>query len=361
MAVRRDKNGKWRYRVQIRSGNGSVRRISGTPIINTKLEAQREERQHIQRLLHATPETEEKEVLSFRDFVEQKWWPIYPKAAGNRPSTVREKEFHLRIHLLPDLGEVKLDQLQGEAIDGFFAELQDKGLSAKSRKNIRATLRRVLASAVEWGYLGSIPSLPKVKVPEPSFDLFTKEESETLLEAARNDEERLLIMFALYTGARAVEQLALEWGDIDWRNNFIVFRRSVTRVIVGHTKSGRERKVPMTQTLRSALKNHQHLRSKLVFCNADGSAMNNSQLWDRLMMVCRRAGLRRIRWHDLRHTFASQLIMEGVPLRQVQAWLGHSTIQMTMRYSHLAPNTGAELISVLDKTWRGKNMATPNK
>ena len=75
------------------------------------------------------------------------------------------------------------------------------------------------------------------------------------------------------------------------------------------------------------------------------------QLHERLWSACRRAGLREIRWHDLRHSFASQLVMKGVPLRQVQDWLGHSTMAMTMRYSHLAPGAG-HAIRVLDETSR---------
>lgn len=65
-------------------------------------------------------------------------------------------------------------------------------------------------------------------------------------------------------------------------------------------------------------------------------------------MVCRRAGLRKIRWHDLRHSFASQLATARVPLRQIQVWLNQSTIHMSMRYAHLAPDAVAELISALE-------------
>ena len=77
-------------------------------------------------------------------------------------------------------------------------------------------------------------------------------------------------------------------------------------------------------------------------------------------MVCRRASLRRIRWDDLRHSFASQLDATGVPLRQIQAWLNHSTIHMSMRYAHLAPDAGAELISALETNneRRGNGVAT---
>jgi site-specific recombinase XerD len=104
----------------------------------------------------------------------------------------------------------------------------------------------------------------------------------------------------------------------------------------------------MTERLGEALRRMKHLRGKLVFWRADGKPFTLWQLHERLWSVCRRAGLREIRWHDLRLTFASQLASAGVPLRQVQDWLGHSTIRMTMRYSHLALGQGAELIRALE-------------
>jgi site-specific recombinase XerD len=104
----------------------------------------------------------------------------------------------------------------------------------------------------------------------------------------------------------------------------------------------------MTVRLGEALRRMKHLLAKLVFCRVDGKPFSLWQLHERLWGACRRAGLREIRWHDLRHSFASQLVSAGVRLRQVQDWLGHSTITMTMRYSHLAPGQGAELIRALE-------------
>jgi site-specific recombinase XerD len=83
-----------------------------------------------------------------------------------------------------------------------------------------------------------------------------------------------------------------------------------------------------------------------------------AELHERLWGACRRAGLRKIRWHDCRHSFASQLVMGGTPLRQVQEWLGHSTIQMTMRYSHLSPGGGREFMAALDSHSNGNLTAT---
>jgi hypothetical protein len=88
--------------------------------------------------------------------------------------------------------------------------------------------------------------------------------------------------------------------------------------IVGPTKSGRERKVPITESLLAALKSIRHARGPRVFCKPDGSMVKIGHLHEKLWGACRRAGLRRIRWHDLRHSFASQLVIAGAPLRQVQ-------------------------------------------
>jgi len=356
MAVRRDRDGRWRYRIVVKLPDGQKERISNTPTLNTKVECERAERDHVLRTLHPTSVPEvKKEVPTFSKFVSEQWLPTYPASVGNRPTSIREKKIHVRRHLLPALGRLRLDEIRGHVVDRFFADLRrprpigrDDFLSDKSIKNIRATLRRILASAFEWELIDRIPNLPKVKVTDKGWDFLSREEVAKLVAVTRDPEERALLTFALDTGARAGEQLALEWGDIDWHNKLVVFRRSSTRGEVGPTKSGRERKVPMTERLVEALRRIKHLRSKLVFCRVDGKPLTLWQLHERLWGACRWAGLREIRWHDLRHTFASQLVTAGVPLRQVQDWLGHSTITMTMRYSHLAPGQGAELIRALE-------------
>jgi integrase len=122
-----------------------------------------------------------------------------------------------------------------------------------------------------------------------------------------------------HTGARAGEQLALEWGDLDFANGFVSFRRSRTDGIVrDSTKSGKPRKVPLTASLIAALKAIRHLKGPIVFCREDGKPYSLWQLHERLWGACRRAELRKIRWHDTRHSFASQLVILGTPLRQVQ-------------------------------------------
>jgi integrase len=346
MAARKDRKKGWVVDFVFQHADGKSSRVRRRSPVQTRRGAEDYERQLRQELLNPTPVR--KEVPTFARFVAERWLPVYPGAAGNRPSTVHEKESHVRLYLNPALGSLRLDAVRGEQVDRLFAGLRRRGLSPKTCRNVRATLRRILASAVEWDLIESIPPLPKIKVPDSSFDFLTREEGELLVGSCQHAEVRTLLLFALHTGARAGEQLAVEWGDVDFASRQVVFRRSSTRGVVGPTKSGRERRVPLTARLHAALRSHRHLRGPRVFCNADGSPLSIWQLHERLWAACRRAGLRKIRWHDQRHSFASQLVIAGVPLRQVQEWLGHSTIAMTMRYSHLAPGSGQEMIGALE-------------
>jgi len=161
MAVRRDRDVRWRYRIVVKLPDGQTKRISGTPTLNTKVECERAERDHAFRTLHPPPAAEtKKEVPTFAKFVTEQWLPTYPASAGNRPTSIREKKIHVERHLVPALGRLRLDEIRGQVVDRFFANLRKPRpigkdgtrahtLSDKSIKNIRATLRRILASAFE--------------------------------------------------------------------------------------------------------------------------------------------------------------------------------------------------------------------
>ena len=337
----------WMVDVVFEHADGRAERVRKVSPVQTMRGAQEYERQLRRSLL--SPAVATKEVPTFEEFVSDRWWPTYPAAAGNRHTTVREKESHLRVHLKPFFGRYRLDEIKKEQLERFLAMMtREKKVSGKRAKNVLSTLRRVLVSAWEWEVLPNLPRFPKVKVAESHFDFFTREESDRVLAVSRTAEERAILLFAFHSGARAGEQLAFEWQDLDLHNRLLVFRRSSTLGIVGPTKSGKERKVPLTASLEAALRSIRHARGPWVFCNPDGKPLTLWQLHERLWGACRRAGLRRIRWHDCRHSFASQLVMGGTPLRQVQEWLGHSTITTTMRYSHLAPGGGREHLVALD-------------
>ena len=357
MAARKTSYG-WIVDFWLNYPDGRRERIRRKSPVQTKRGAERFDRELREELLNPTVPEVPKEVPTFERFVTDQWLPVYPHSAGNRPSTIKEKESHIRLYLMPAFGPHRLDEIKSQKIEQLFSELRKRGLAEKTIKNARATLRRILASAVDWEVIDKLPRLPIVKVPEAPFDFLQPEESDRVIAAARNPNERALLLFALRTGARAGEQIAFEWGDIDWANGHVLLRRSRAQGVLGPRKNKKHVCVPMTDQLQAALKAIKQLRGALVFCRPDGSPLKYDYLHERLWGACRRAGLRKIRWHDLRHSFASQLVMNGVSMRQVQEWLGHSTITMTMRYSHLAPGAGKELIGLLDGAGVGQHLGS---
>jgi integrase len=133
----------------------------------------------------------------------------------------------------------------------------------------------------------------------------------------------------------------------------IVVRRSAYKNkagtwVVGPTKNGRAREIALGDRVLAALKAHRHLRGPLVFCTADGQMFRRNQTYAPLNRAIKRAGLGAFGWHTTRHTFASHLVMRGVPLKAVQELMGHATILMTMRYAHLAPDVARDAVKLLD-------------
>jgi integrase len=123
----------------------------------------------------------------------------------------------------------------------------------------------------------------------------------------------------------------------------------VARGQFGTPKSGKSREIPLSLEALRELKSHRHLRGELVFCAPDGKLRGKEECKHPLWRACKKAGLRRIGWHALRHTFASHLVMRGAPIKAVQELMGHSTIEMTMRYSHLSPDVRRDAVALLDR------------
>jgi integrase len=394
MGAYRDQHGRWRYRKRIPLLDGSFARVKGTPALNTKAAAETAERTHIERALRGASGSEEpKEVLTLKQFIEDVWWPKYKIGGGkrgiNQETSLREKEGHIRLHLVPRLGHLRLGQVNNERVTEFLGKLRlegfstrgrpahsstpeairkrrqralgngeeererrqqprRQGLSEKSIRNVRATLRTVLAFAVRWGYLSHLPDLPEVVVPEGSFDWYQPHEAARLVEAARDVWERALLLFPLHTGVRLGEQRAMRWTDVDFELARVYVRRSAPSGFntIKAPKSNRQRWVDLTPELAAALRTIRH-RAELVFCADDGSMLRPGQFQEVLWAAQKRAGLRRIKWHDLRHSYASILASGGMPLFLIRGLLGHSSVKMTERYAHLAASQTAAYMPLL--------------
>jgi integrase len=184
-----------------------------------------------------------------------------------------------------------------------------------------------------------------------------------------------LFLLAIHTGLRAGEQLALEWGDVDANGKFLSVERSYDRVHrkVVPTKTKKHRRVDLSDELLEALQALRRHRleawlgrergplltagmwdeaanlPKLIFCNEDGGYMDRVNLAERHFLRClQAAGLKRRRYHDLRHTFASLLLTDGAPIQYVSEQMGHSSIELTVkRYGHLRPGANRRFINNL--------------
>lgn len=161
-----------------------------------------------------------------------------------------------------------------------------------------------------------------------------------------------MITFALKSGLRLGELLELQWTDLDLVSGHVNVRRSIWRGVVDTPKGGRSRTVDLPATVVQMLKSYRHLKGAYVFCDATGKPLTEGDCKWPLRRALRRAGISReqglIGWHDLRHTYASHLVMRGTPLKVVQELLGHATIEMTMKYAHLSPDAKQEEVQCLD-------------
>lgn len=377
MPVRRTPDGRWRYRAVVDLPQGDQIRISGSAPRheNTKDAARQAEKEHILRLLTeaSTPKKEPvREAPTCNEFAKSY---LEISAVKNKPSSVRSKEWALRVHLLPRIGHLRLDQVTYAVIEDLKVELaktknantevegvekpksEIRYLSQKTINNCLTVLRRMLSIARKRGLIAMVPEVEWLRPPKPDFDFLTFEESQRLLDAAEG-EWRTMILVALRTGLRFGELLALRWQDVDLVAGRILVRQNCVLGVIGTPKSGHAREIPLGDEVLKALKSHRHLRGHLVFCTMEGEVFTVGEPRYWLERYCRKAGLREMGWHALRHTFASHLAMRGAPLKAIQDLLGHATIQMTMRYAHLAPEVARDAVRLLDANEvRGKTVA----
>jgi integrase len=264
----------------------------------------------------------------------RRWYDQYVKA-NNKPSEQYAKEKILRSSLVPFFGEMRLDQIKTERIEEFKAQQSATGVTKKTINNRLAILRKCLNDANEW--LGiPVPKIKLLKADPPKTDYLTPGEQELLLEHA-DGHIRTMILLALRTGLRQGEIRGLQWTSIDWQNRIMTVRHTwydYKHVLVS-PKGNRERHIPFDAEMYELLYPDRK-QSGFVFLSPYGEPYTCHRLIDELAKVCRKAHIRKIGWHALRHTFATSLTSRSVPLPIVQTLLGHSTITTTMRYAHIA-------------------------
>ncbi len=282
--------------------------------------------------------------ILFKDFADE--YLEYSRANKAKSSYERDSTT-INKHLVPLWGDYDLSRITTKMIEEYKVRRLDHVVASTVTREI-FTLKNMTRKAVEWGYLKESPaaSIKKLKSGTAHFRYLNKDEIKALLAACSESDNPQLYPFvvvALNTGMRVSEITALEWKDID-------FKRGILRVDNKkdhHTKNYQVRTIPMNRSLVEVLRKiPRRLDSPYVFARKDGEKFQKMRTGFR--NAVKRSGIPHVRFHDLRHTFASHLVMGGVDIRTVQELLGHRDIRMTMRYSHMAPDHMRKAVSVLD-------------
>lgn len=302
--------------------------------------------------------------MTFREFIEV-WRTDHVATQELKPATIRGYDSVIERHLLPAFGDQRMDRITAEHIRRFFKEKQE----APSKKINRPLSKKTLVNTLRllnsiFNFAMTIELLVKnpckgIKLPRASkreMDFLRPEEVRAFLATFTDEEMRCLFTTAVMTGMRRGELLGLQWDDIDYRASVIRIRRSIANGQVQLPKTDKSRRaIQVGPTLLQALRAHKLRaggRSSFVFTTKGGTLIDPDNLVKRVFEpTLRAAGIERhIRFHDLRHSFASILINEGANLKFVSEQLGHASIVITLdRYSHLIAERHDDTVSKFEK------------
>lgn len=295
-----------------------------------------------------------------------------------RATTYERYKTVLTKYILPELGALPIDQIKKSIVKTLLLKLYGSSLSKSSVSLARDVLSGVLGHAADEELIPANPVigvLKRLKLKRKtrlSIEPMTRKEVALFLDIcmAHFQEWHPFFMTAFRTGMRLGELLALEWGDIDWQGKFIRVKKSYKRGVVTGTKTDRDRRVDMSDELIECLRDLQLKHKKEVVagktCNVVFSRKQTHMEQNYIRRVFKRilikSGIRELRIHDIRHTFASLLLGNGESLAYVKDQLGHSSIRMTVDiYGHLIPGSNRDAVNRLDSTQPNATQTQPQK
>jgi integrase len=225
----------------------------------------------------------------------------------------------------------------------FQSDWIKDGFSIAYANRLTATLKRMFAKALDWDLitedvLKRVRKAKQLKGEKTRLRYLSEEEAERLI---FNCDKNLkpIVITALNTGMRKSEILKLTWDRVDLKNRLILLDK---------TKNGERREIPVNDTLYNALSGlTRHLKTDYVFYNPE-TLKPYYDLKRSFGVALRKSHILDFRFHDLRHTFASRLVMKGIDLTTVKELLGHKDVKMTLRYAHLSKPHIRNAVNVLD-------------
>ena len=351
------RGGGWEVDIRIRFPDGAMHRERAKAPVTSKSGAQRwaEARERV--LFERGPQQPRKEVPRLGAFADQ-FMRGHAIANRQKPSGVVSKRHILDRHLIPALGDKKLDAITNSDVQQLKHALRD--LAPKTVNNILTVLSVLLKKAVEWDVVERLPcAIRLLKVTRTAMGFWDFEEYGRLVDAAgtRGPHTHAIALLGGEAGLRCGEIIGLEWTDVDLAKRQMCIQRSEWRGHVTVPKGGRLRYVPMTTRLATAIREQRHLRSARVLCRDDGSPVTQDIVGEDVRKAGRKAGVAASGAHRLRHTFCSHLAMRGAPARAIQEVAGHKDLTTTQRYMHLSPTAVEDAVRLLEQprplaTWR---------
>ncbi len=364
----RQRDGKWVAVLDFGWRDG--KRVRKTATAETRREAA-DKLQELQRDLHnRLPVLNARRTLE--DFLNQ--WIEEVVIPTTRPRTAETYRGVVNSHLIPALGKRTLAQLRPQHVQRMVADKSASGLSARTVEIIWSVLYRALKVAVRWELVAT-NAAETVTPPRPQrkdVQVFAVDETRKLLEAAEDVRNGVAYVLALTTGMRRGEVLGLQWSDVDTAAGTVRVCRSLQRIgkdlVVGEPKSDRSRRTVRLSKLATKALERQRARQAVerlaagpnwrdegyVIATATGGPVEPRNLlraWTSLLASCELAPRA---LHVARHSAASLMLSEGVPLKTVQDTLGHSTMQLTADlYGHLMPGDDQRVADAMDRALGG--------
>lgn len=302
---------------------------------------------------------EKREDPTLSQFYER--W-ITSKEKSLKPSTLVSYKVAFRNHILPRLGKKRLSDIRPLDIQAFVDDLSSNGFSPATVGRLYRYLRACMRQAVAWEVIGESPfkGILLPRIPKDELVFLDDKEISRLLEEAREPEKALFAVLAL-AGLRLGEALALQWKDIDFDMRAIYVTKSFSYwggIQEPKTEASR-RAVPLLPTLAEILLDHKDFMGDpepdaFLFQTRGLRPLDPANARKRFEETLKRAGLKRVTLHSLRHSYASIMLASGASIKALQHALGHSQVTMTLgTYGHLIEERMDEAVARMDALLRG--------
>lgn len=287
--------------------------------------------------------------MLFNDYMES--W-LERKQKSISPTTYRGYYYIFSGAFKPAFQDIRLKGLCSDDLRGYFSQMDARGISPTTQQHHYMLLRQLLAAAVQTGLLENNPidAIEKPKRKTPLCGHYSVEEAKALWQACKGTNMEILIKLTLFYGLRRSEVLGLKWKDVNFKQNTISICRAVVtawqdgKIVVCEKEElknqGSYRTMPLNIELRTLLLKERQKKDgcdHAYICTTEkGAPCHPDNVSHAFAVFLRAHGMRHIRFHGLRHTCASLLLAQRVPLVEVQQWLGHTTILTTANlYGHL--------------------------